>query len=78
MSAMRASRRVSSSYRIVVVSARLSFPVSTGKFEEIAGIDSYVATPSTDYPKDKVLILITDVFGSSFINNQVRSNMNLL
>ncbi|KAI0702268.1 dienelactone hydrolase endo-1,3,1,4-beta-D-glucanase [Cytidiella melzeri] len=41
-----------------------------GKFEDVDGVDCYVATPSIDYPKDKVLILLTDAFGL-LINNQL-------
>ncbi|KAJ7851034.1 Alpha/Beta hydrolase protein [Mycena olivaceomarginata] len=40
----------------------------TGKIETIGGIECYVATPTVDYPKDKVLLYITDVFGYAFVN----------
>ncbi|KAJ7572089.1 dienelactone hydrolase endo-1,3,1,4-beta-D-glucanase [Mycena floridula] len=39
-----------------------------GKFEEINGVKVYVATPTADYPKDKVLLFLPDVFGISLIN----------
>ncbi|KAM5544179.1 hypothetical protein V8D89_001839 [Ganoderma adspersum] len=42
-----------------------------GKMETIAGIDCYVATPSGDYPKEKVVLFLTDVFGIPLINNKV-------
>lgn len=42
-----------------------------GKYETINGIKCYVATPSVDYPKDTVLLFLTDVFGIDFINAQV-------
>jgi len=43
-----------------------------GKFEEIGGINCYVATPSSDdYPKDKVVLFLTDVFGLELINNKL-------
>ncbi|KAI0077963.1 alpha/beta-hydrolase [Panus rudis PR-1116 ss-1] len=42
-----------------------------GKFEEIGGVRSYVATPSMDYPKDKVLLYLTDVFGVDLVNHQL-------
>ena len=42
-----------------------------GKVEEIDGVDCYVATPSQDYPKDKVLIFLTDAFGLGLVNNKV-------
>jgi hypothetical protein len=44
----------------------------TGKIETIGGIECYVATPTVDYPKDKVLLYITDVFGYAFVNCKVR------
>lgn len=42
-----------------------------GKVEQIDGHDVYVATPSGDYPKDKVLLFLTDVFGLPLNNNKV-------
>ena len=38
---------------------------------KIGGIDSYVVTPQGDYPKDKVVLLLTDVFGIPLVNNKV-------
>ena len=40
--------------------------------EEINGIKIYVATPEVDFPKDKAMIYLTDVFGLEFPNNLVR------
>ncbi|KAH8104074.1 alpha/beta-hydrolase [Cristinia sonorae] len=40
-----------------------------GKIEKIGGYDCYVATPSGDYSKDKVVLFLTDVFGLKFNNN---------
>ncbi|KAI0252938.1 Alpha/Beta hydrolase protein [Lactifluus subvellereus] len=40
-----------------------------GTYEEINGIRTYVATPQTDYPKDKAIIYLTDVFGLELPNN---------
>ncbi|KAJ7164510.1 dienelactone hydrolase [Mycena filopes] len=40
-----------------------------GKTETIGGVSCYVATPKCDYAKDKVVLLLTDVFGIIFINN---------
>jgi len=40
-----------------------------GKFEKIGGYDCYVATPSGEYPKDKVVLFLTDVFGLKLTNN---------
>jgi len=42
-----------------------------GKWEEIGGVKSYVATPTVDYPKDKVVLLLTDVFGPQLVNSQL-------
>ncbi|KAI0301262.1 Alpha/Beta hydrolase protein [Russula brevipes] len=40
-----------------------------GTYETINGIRTYVATPKTDYPKDKAVIYLTDVFGLELTNN---------
>jgi len=40
-----------------------------GTYEEINGINTYVATPKVDYPKDKAIIYLTDVFGLDLPNN---------
>ncbi|KAI9454364.1 chlorocatechol-degradation protein [Russula earlei] len=40
-----------------------------GTYEEINGIKTYVATPSTDYPKDKALLYVADIFGYELPNN---------
>ena len=42
-----------------------------GKWEKIGGIDSYVATPTGDYAKDKIVLLLPDIFGPQLINSQV-------
>ncbi|KAH9943847.1 alpha/beta-hydrolase [Amylocystis lapponica] len=42
-----------------------------GKIEQIGGIECYVATPTIDYPKDKVVLLLTDVFGLTLVNNKL-------
>ncbi|PCH44450.1 alpha/beta-hydrolase [Wolfiporia cocos MD-104 SS10] len=42
-----------------------------GKFEQIGGVECYVATPTGDYPKDKVILFLTDVFGIPLINNKL-------
>ncbi|KAK2465686.1 hypothetical protein APHAL10511_002230 [Amanita phalloides] len=41
----------------------------TGKIEQIGGVNCYVATPSTDYPKHKALIYLYDAFGLALENN---------
>jgi len=43
----------------------------TGKWEKINGIESYIATPESDYPKDKVLLFLTDVFGPQLVNSRL-------
>ncbi|KAJ6465153.1 dienelactone hydrolase endo-1,3,1,4-beta-D-glucanase [Mycena vitilis] len=48
-----------------------------GKIEIISrkdgkdGVECYVATPTVDYPKDKVILLLTDVFGLALVNNKL-------
>ena len=42
-----------------------------GKWEKIGGVDCYVATPESDYPKDKVILFLPDVFGPQLNNAQV-------
>ncbi|KAG2142850.1 dienelactone hydrolase [Suillus bovinus] len=39
-----------------------------GKLETIDGVACYVATPTVDYPKDKVILFLPDVFGIELIN----------
>ncbi|KZV75429.1 alpha/beta-hydrolase [Peniophora sp. CONT] len=41
----------------------------TGKYEEIGGWNSYTATPEGDFPADKVVIFLPDVFGLALQNN---------
>ena len=43
-----------------------------GVYEEINGIKTYVATPKVDYPKDKVVLYLTDILGLELQNNRVR------
>ena len=54
-------------YMIVV----LFFICILGKFEQIAGVKCYVATPKGDYSKDKVILYMLDAFGLSLQNNLV-------
>ena len=42
-----------------------------GKIEQIAGFECYVATPTTEYAKEKVILFLSDVFGLALINNKV-------
>jgi len=39
-----------------------------GKLEKIGGIESYVATPAGEYPKEKAILLLPDVFGLQLVN----------
>ncbi|KII87470.1 hypothetical protein PLICRDRAFT_256519 [Plicaturopsis crispa FD-325 SS-3] len=41
----------------------------TGILETIGGVRSYVATPTTDYPKDTVILFLLDLFGLELNNN---------
>ncbi|KAI5121871.1 hypothetical protein M0805_001079 [Coniferiporia weirii] len=43
---------------------------STGKFETLDGVKTYVAIPETDYPKDKAILFLPDVFGVELVNNR--------
>ena len=45
--------------------------MSPGKWEKIGGVDCYVSTPTVDYPKDKVLLFLTDAFGLELTNSLV-------
>ncbi|KAG8215081.1 hypothetical protein J3R82DRAFT_8502 [Butyriboletus roseoflavus] len=42
-----------------------------GKFETVGGVRTYVATPTVDYPKDKVILYLPDVFGVDLTNSQL-------
>jgi dienelactone hydrolase len=42
-----------------------------GKVEKIGGIDSYVATPAGEYPQNKAILFLPDVFGLELSNNQL-------
>jgi len=45
-----------------------------GKWEKIGGVECYVATPTVDYPKDKVVLYLADVLGPQFKNAQLLSD----
>ncbi|PIL35178.1 hypothetical protein GSI_02968 [Ganoderma sinense ZZ0214-1] len=42
-----------------------------GQIQTIAGVQVYVATPTIDYPKDKAILFLTDVFGLPLSNNKL-------
>jgi len=37
----------------------------------IGGVECYVATPTLDYPRDKAVLVLPDLFGAQLINTQV-------
>ncbi|TBU38859.1 alpha/beta-hydrolase [Dichomitus squalens] len=42
-----------------------------GQNQTIGGVEVYVATPTIDYPKDKAILFLTDVFGLPLPNNKL-------
>jgi hypothetical protein len=48
-----------------------SLMVPTGTIEVLNGVNAYVATPSGDYDKSRVLLFLADAFGWDFVNNRV-------
>jgi len=42
-----------------------------GKLETIGGVECYVATPTGDYPQNKVLLFCSDIFGIYLVNNKL-------
>ena len=46
---------------------------SAGKWEKLGGVDCYVAAPTIDYPKDKAVLFMADIFGAQLVNAQVCS-----
>lgn len=45
-----------------------------GKIEEIAGVKCYIATPSGEYDKNKVILYLPDVFGMPLVNAQLMAD----
>jgi hypothetical protein len=45
-----------------------------GTFETIGGVNCYVAVPKIDYPKDKAILFLTDIFGIQLINAQASAH----
>ena len=52
--------------------------INEGKWEKIGGVDSYVATPAGDYPQNKAILFLSDVFGPQLSNAQVRPSITLV
>lgn len=48
-----------------------SFDLFSGQTTQYGGVETYIATPTTEYPKDKVVLFLTDVFGLKLQNNLV-------
>lgn len=46
--------------------------VAIGKTGKVGGVNSYVATPTGDYPKDTAVLFLSDIFGYTMSNSQVR------
>jgi dienelactone hydrolase len=42
-----------------------------GKITNVNGVECYVAKPTGDYPKDKALLFLSDVFGIHLVNTQL-------
>ncbi|KAF7289067.1 hypothetical protein HMN09_01354900 [Mycena chlorophos] len=42
-----------------------------GELTTVGGIETYVATPTGAYAKDKAILYLTDVFGPRFLNHQL-------
>ncbi|EIW59808.1 alpha/beta-hydrolase [Trametes versicolor FP-101664 SS1] len=40
-----------------------------GQTTQYGGVETYIATPTTEYPKDKAVLFLTDVFGLKLQNN---------
>jgi dienelactone hydrolase len=45
-----------------------------GEIVKIGGIDCYVATPTIDYPKDKAILYLPDVYGLQLINAKLMAD----
>jgi hypothetical protein len=67
----RHSSRSAAIYLFSMVVSLLVLGCLQGKITTLGGVTYYVATPIGDYAKDKALLLLPDVFGMQFINNQV-------
>ncbi|KAK0497340.1 dienelactone hydrolase endo-1,3,1,4-beta-D-glucanase [Armillaria luteobubalina] len=50
----------------------------TGKIEQIGGVECYVATPTVEYPADKVVLLLPDVFGIILPNAQLTAFQTII
>jgi len=48
--------------------------IAEGNIVKMGDWDVYVALPKEDYPKDKAILLFTDVFGVQLINNRLMAD----
>ena len=67
----RVPLRVCKPSELHVHNARSHICFVTGEVEVINGVKTYVTTPTVDYPKDKAILYLPDVFGIELINHQV-------
>ena len=72
---MKARPKVSSAPLILEVYVLNLFQ---GTLTKIAGVECYVATPTGDFDKTKVVIYLCDAFGIELDNNQVRTTLQVL
>ncbi|PPR07249.1 hypothetical protein CVT26_012507 [Gymnopilus dilepis] len=49
-----------------------------GKWEKLGGVDCYVAAPTIDYPKDKAVLFMADIFGAQLVNAQVCNGLDVI
>lgn len=45
--------------------------IFAGELATVDGVRVYIAKPPGDYPKDKAILFLSDVFGLQLINNKV-------
>jgi len=45
--------------------------IPEGKIESINGVETYISTPSIEYPEHKALLFLTNVFGIPLKENKV-------
>lgn len=74
MSPTKALRKVSriDKHTAITQDLPLTSVCTQGKWEKIGGVDCYVGTPTREYPKDKTILYLSDVFGPQLINAQAR------
>ena len=68
----KASPKVSSIQIYALTKLIMIDEIPLGQVEKVGEIDCYTATPTGDFPKDKVLLFLADGFGINLINSKVR------